>query len=42
VTGLVTGNGTYSVALTPVSSTNLRLASRESSTPPELVIEAGS
>ncbi len=42
VTGYVTGNGTFSFALTPLSNTNFRLASRETGTPPELVIEIGS
>ena len=39
VTSFVTGNGTYTVALTPQTSTNLRLNSREAGNPPELVIE---
>lgn len=39
VTAYIVTDGSYSFALVPVSSTNLRLGSRESTTPPELVIE---
>ncbi|MDH3250487.1 MAG: DNRLRE domain-containing protein, partial [Acidimicrobiia bacterium] len=38
VTGYVTGNGDISFALTALNNTNLRLASRETSNPPQLVI----
>jgi len=38
VTGYVTGNGTVDLALTPLNSTNLRLSSRETATPAELVV----
>ena len=38
VTGYVDANGQYSFALTPLNNTNLRLATRESANPPELVI----
>ncbi len=39
VTPLVTGNGTVSLALTTTSSTSLSLGSRESPTPPQLVVQ---
>lgn len=39
VTSLVTGNGTYNLALTTTSSTLLSLASRQSANPPQLVID---
>ncbi|WP_299442025.1 DNRLRE domain-containing protein [uncultured Phycicoccus sp.] len=38
VTAAISGNGPHSVALTPVNSTNLTLATRESSNAPELVV----
>ena len=38
VTAAITGTGPHSLALTPVNGTNLPLATRESSTPPELVV----
>jgi hypothetical protein len=38
LTGLVTGDGTYDLVLTPLSTTALRLDSRETPTPPELLI----
>ena len=38
VTPLITGNGTYSIALTTASSTALSLASRQSTNRPQLVI----
>ncbi len=38
VTPLITGNGTYSIALTTTSSTALSLASRQSTNRPQLVI----
>ena len=38
VTSYVTGDGLYSFALTALSNTNLRVASRESAVPPELVV----
>jgi hypothetical protein len=41
VSSYVTGNGTFSLALTPLTTTNLRLDSREAANPPELVIETG-
>ena len=37
-TGLVAGDGQYTFALTALNNTNLRLSSRESENPPELVI----
>jgi hypothetical protein len=42
VTGYVTANGEYSFALTPLNNTNLRLATRETTTPPQLIIIVGS
>lgn len=39
VDAVVTGDGTYSFALTTLNSTGVNLASRESTTPPQLVIE---
>jgi len=39
VSSFVTGNGTFSLALTALTNTNLRLDSREAANPPELVIE---
>jgi hypothetical protein len=36
--GVVSGDGTYEIVLTPRSSTSLRLDSRESATPPHLVL----
>lgn len=39
ITGLVSGDGTYDVALTPLSATALRLDARESGEPPELVAD---
>jgi hypothetical protein len=39
VTPYITGNGTYSFALTTASSTALSLASRESANKPQLVVE---
>ena len=41
VSAYVSAEGTVSVALTPLSSTNLRLNSRETASPPELVIDTG-
>jgi parallel beta-helix repeat protein len=41
VTSLITGNGTYSLALIGPGSTAVSLASRESATPPELVVNVG-
>ena len=38
VTPLITGNGTYSIALTTTSSTALSLASRQATNRPQLVI----
>jgi fibronectin type 3 domain-containing protein len=40
VTPYVTGNGTYSLALTTVSNTAMSLASRESANAPKLVVES--
>jgi acid phosphatase type 7 len=42
VGSLVTGNGTYTVALVADSSDSIRFSSREGSRPPELVITFGS
>jgi hypothetical protein len=40
ITSLVTGNGTYNIALTTSSSTAISLASRESGvTAPQLIVE---
>jgi hypothetical protein len=39
VTGYITGNGTYSLALTTASSTALSLGSRESANAPQLIVE---
>lgn len=39
LTSLITGNGTYDLAITTLSSTSLSLGSRESANPPQLVIE---
>ena len=42
VTGYVTGNGSFSFALTPLNNTNLRLSAREdSANPPELIVDTG-
>lgn len=41
VTSLITGNGTYSLALTGPGSTAISYASRESATKPELVVNMG-
>ena len=38
LTGVVTGDGTYDLVLTPLSTTALRLDSRETANPPELKI----
>ena len=40
ISGLITGDGTYEVALTPLSNTGLRLDARESGRPARLVGEA--
>lgn len=42
VSSLVTGNGTYTLALVADSSDSIRFSSREGSRPPELVIAFGS
>jgi hypothetical protein len=43
ITSYITGDGTYNLALTPLSSTNLNLSSRESgSHAPQLVVTFGS
>ncbi|HEX7171171.1 MAG TPA: DNRLRE domain-containing protein, partial [Candidatus Limnocylindria bacterium] len=42
VTALVSGDGTYSFSLVATSSDGMKFASRESGTPPELVIDVGS
>jgi hypothetical protein len=39
VTTVITGNGTYSLALTETSNSGINLGSRESSTPPQLIVE---
>jgi hypothetical protein len=39
VTAYVTGNGTYNLALTPLGSTAISFASRQSSNAPQLVVE---
>jgi parallel beta-helix repeat protein len=41
VTSLISGNGTYSLALIGPGSTAVSYASRESATPPELVVNVG-
>ena len=41
VTPLVTGNGTFSIALTTTSSTAVNLSSREGANPPQLVVTTG-
>jgi hypothetical protein len=40
ITPYITGNGTYNLALTSVSSTEISLASRESVNKPQLIVEA--
>jgi hypothetical protein len=40
ITPYITGNGTYNLALTSTSSTEISLASRESANKPQLVVEA--
>ncbi|MDH3499700.1 MAG: DNRLRE domain-containing protein [Acidimicrobiia bacterium] len=42
ITPLITGNGTYNIAITTTSSTSLSLASRESANPPQLIIDFSS
>ncbi|MCV0404469.1 MAG: DNRLRE domain-containing protein [Chloroflexi bacterium] len=42
VTGAITGNGLYSFSLVATSTDGMKFGSRESSTPPELVIVSGS
>jgi hypothetical protein len=39
VTAYITGNGTYNLALTPLGSTAISFASRESSNAPQLTVE---
>ncbi len=41
VTSLVSGNGTYNLGLTTPSSTQINYGSRESSTPPALIVTLG-
>jgi parallel beta-helix repeat protein len=41
ITSLISGNGTYSVALTGPGSTAVSYASRESANPPQLVVSVG-
>ena len=41
MTSMITGNGTYSMALIGPGSTAVSYASRESATPPELVVNVG-
>ena len=40
ITPYITGNGTYNLALTGISSTEISLASRESANKPQLIVEA--
>ena len=40
ITPYITGNGTYNLALTSTSSTEISLASREAATKPQLIVEA--
>ena len=41
ITSVITGNGTYNLALTTASSTAISLASREGANAPQLIIEMG-